>query len=80
MKWRNIAKGLFQYFLQGLIILAPIAITVYAVAALFNFVDNILPDILENIFPTYWKTFFPTCGGWMKTGTRQNFPVSALAW
>ncbi|MBL7734653.1 MAG: DUF502 domain-containing protein [Chitinophagaceae bacterium] len=51
MKWKNIAKGLFQYFLQGLIILAPIAITAYAVTALFNFVDNILPDILENIFP-----------------------------
>lgn len=45
-------KKLFQYFLQGLIILAPIAITVWAVTSLFNFVDNILPDLIERIAPT----------------------------
>jgi uncharacterized membrane protein len=44
-------KKLFQYFLQGLIILAPIAITVWAVTSLFNFVDNILPDLIERIAP-----------------------------
>lgn len=51
MKVRKTLGGLFQYFLQGLIILAPIAITVYAVSALFNFIDNMLPDILESMFP-----------------------------
>ncbi|MEP7257962.1 MAG: DUF502 domain-containing protein [Flavitalea sp.] len=51
MQGRKTLRGLFQYFLQGLIILAPIAITVYAVSALFNFIDNILPDILESMFP-----------------------------
>ncbi|MBL0132999.1 MAG: DUF502 domain-containing protein [Chitinophagaceae bacterium] len=45
-------KKLFQYFLQGLIILAPIAITVWAVTSLFNFVDNILPDLIERIAPS----------------------------
>lgn len=44
-------KKLFQYFLQGLIILAPIAITVWAVTSLFTFVDNILPDLIERIAP-----------------------------
>lgn len=44
-------KKLFQYFLQGLIILAPIAITIWAVTSLFNFVDNILPDLIERIAP-----------------------------
>lgn len=46
-------KKLFQYFLQGLIILAPIVITIYAVTALFNFIDNILPASLGRIIP-YW--------------------------
>ena len=44
---------MFQYFLQGLIILAPIIITIYAVTGLFNFIDNIVPDILDTIFP-HW--------------------------
>ena len=44
-------RKLFQYFLQGLIILAPIAITIWAVTALFNFIDNILPDLIGKIFP-----------------------------
>ncbi len=51
MKITNLFRQIFQYFLQGLIILAPIAITVWAVAALFTFVDNILPDMINNIFP-----------------------------
>lgn len=44
-------RKLFQYFLQGLIILAPIAITIYAVSSLFTFVDSILPNIVDGIAP-----------------------------
>lgn len=51
MKATSIFRSIFQYFLQGLIILAPIAITVWAVAALFTFVDNILPDMINQLFP-----------------------------
>lgn len=51
MKTRHLLKKLFQYFLQGLIILAPIAITIYAVTALFNFIDGILPSLIQKIFP-----------------------------
>jgi uncharacterized membrane protein len=54
MKKRHVLKRLFQYFLQGLIILAPIIITVYAVTALFNFIDNILPEAFVRIFPHWW--------------------------
>jgi uncharacterized membrane protein len=54
MKKRHVLKRLFQYFLQGLIILAPIIITVYAVTALFNFIDNILPEAFGRIFPHWW--------------------------
>jgi uncharacterized membrane protein len=53
MRKRNALRKLFHYFLQGLIILAPIAITIYAVSALFNFIDNILPDIVGSVFP-HW--------------------------
>ena len=51
MKLRMTLRKLFQYFLQGLIIIAPIGITIYAVTALFSFIDNILPDLLQRIFP-----------------------------
>ncbi|MEO8584209.1 MAG: DUF502 domain-containing protein [Flavitalea sp.] len=51
MKEKRALKRLFQYFLQGLIILAPIIITMYAVTALFNFIDNILPDLIGRVFP-----------------------------
>jgi len=47
----HIFKKIFQYFLQGLIILAPIAITIYAVTALFNFIDNILPSLISYFVP-----------------------------
>ena len=53
MKTKQVLKKFFQYFLQGLIILAPIAITIYAVSALFNFVDGILPGLVQKIFP-HW--------------------------
>lgn len=44
-------KRLFQYFLQGLLILAPIAITFWAIAAVFSFIDGILPNLLHNVVP-----------------------------
>ena len=45
-------RKLFQFFLQGLIILAPITITIWAVTSLFDFIDNILPGLLERVAPT----------------------------
>ncbi len=53
---RDVLKTIFRRFLQGLIILAPIAITIYAVTALFNWVDSILPDLVANTFPQLLKT------------------------
>jgi uncharacterized membrane protein len=44
-------KQLFQYFLQGLLVLAPISITIWAIAGAFNFVDGILPNLVHSIFP-----------------------------
>ena len=44
-------KKLLSYFIQGLIVLAPIAITIFAVVSLFNFIDGILPNLVQQIFP-----------------------------
>jgi uncharacterized membrane protein len=48
----NRFRPLLQYFFQGLIILAPIVITTWAVISLFNFIDGILPNLLNTLFPT----------------------------
>jgi uncharacterized membrane protein len=56
MKSPHIFKKVIQYFLQGLIILAPIAITIYAVTALFNFIDNILPSLIGYFSPNLLGT------------------------
>ncbi len=48
-------KNVLQYFFQGIIIIAPIGITLYVVIWLFNLIDNFLPDILYNFFPK-WMT------------------------
>src|SRR3984957_7402291 len=52
MKFKQLLGKLFQYFLQGLIILAPIAITVAAVYSLFIWVDGILPNLIHKLFPS----------------------------
>ncbi len=44
-------KRLVQYFFQGVIIIAPIGITLYVVVWVFNLIDNILPNLLYNLFP-----------------------------
>ncbi len=48
---------LLRYFVQGLIIIAPIAITVFAVTSLFNFIDSILPNLVHKIFPNVVGTY-----------------------
>ncbi len=48
-------KKSLQYFFQGVIIIAPIAITAYVVLWLFNTVDDILPGIVHYFFPHWIK-------------------------
>jgi uncharacterized membrane protein len=48
-------RKLIQTFFQGLIILAPIAITAWAVVSLFNFIDGILPNLLNLLFPDIFQ-------------------------
>jgi uncharacterized membrane protein len=49
-RWRQ----LLNYFFQGLIILAPITITGWAVVSLFVYIDNILPNFIHAIFPVFY--------------------------
>lgn len=46
-------KKLLQLFFQGLIVLAPIGITIWVVVGLFNLVDGFLPNLLNTLFPSF---------------------------
>lgn len=54
MRKTSFLAKMVQYFFQGLIILAPIAITAWAVVSLFNFIDGILPNLLNLLFPRWF--------------------------
>ncbi|MFL9481878.1 DUF502 domain-containing protein [Chitinophagaceae bacterium LWZ2-11] len=53
---KTVTKGFFRrllkLFLQGLVVLAPIGITMGVVVWLFNLVDGILPNIVSTLFPS----------------------------
>lgn len=53
LRWRW--RQLLNYFIQGLLILAPITITAWAVVSLFIYIDNILPNFIHSIFPVFYK-------------------------
>lgn len=52
---RSTFRKIFRFFMQGLLIVAPIAITAWAIVAAFNFVDDLLPNLLNRIFPQWIK-------------------------
>ncbi len=64
MPKKSLLRKLLQYFLQGLIILAPIVITIWAVTTMFNFIDRILPNLIEELFPNL-KDFYVTGMGFL---------------
>lgn len=43
-------KQLIRYFLQGLLYIAPITITLYIIYVFFTFVDSLLRDLLQSVF------------------------------
>jgi uncharacterized membrane protein len=48
---RKVPGKALRLFLQGVIILAPISLTLWTVVAVFNWIDDILPNTLQNLFP-----------------------------
>jgi uncharacterized membrane protein len=52
---RVYARKLLKYFLQGLVVLAPIVITIFAIVSVFNWIDGIIPSMMHPIFPNWIK-------------------------
>ncbi len=48
---QRILSSLAQLFFQGVVVLAPIGVTIWVVVSLFNWVDNFLPNVLNALFP-----------------------------
>jgi uncharacterized membrane protein len=51
MPARQIPRNLFRLFLQGLLILAPISITIWILVTAFYWIDGILPNLVYTLFP-----------------------------
>lgn len=51
IKRKQILAALAQFFFQGVVVLAPIGVTVWVIISLFNWVDNFLPNLLNFLFP-----------------------------
>lgn len=56
MAFRQIPRNLFKLFLQGLLILAPISITIWTVVSAFYWIDGILPNLVHSLFPKFIGT------------------------
>jgi len=51
IKRKQLLAALAQFFFQGIVVLAPIGVTVWVIVSLFNWVDNFLPNLLNILFP-----------------------------
>lgn len=49
MKSKTIISRLIRFFLQGLLFTGPIAITIYSIWLVFNWIDGILYKYIENL-------------------------------
>ena len=50
MNRKNFTKRLLNYFLQGLLFISPIAITIYAIKVSFLWIDSVLNQYFEQFF------------------------------
>ena len=51
MTLRQISRTLFRLFLQGLLILAPISVTIWILYSAFFLIDGILPSMVYSVAP-----------------------------
>src|SRR5579862_8008811 len=56
MTLRQFSGKLFRLFLQGVLLLAPISVTVWLVVATFQWVDGILPNLVHMVAPRLMGT------------------------
>ena len=71
---KQILGFLAQLFFQGVVVLAPIGVTVWVVVSLFNWVDNFLPNLLNVLFPVQ----FAAVNGQIPKVTGLGFLVALL--
>jgi uncharacterized membrane protein len=55
MQFRKTPRKLFSLFLQGVIVLAPISITIWVLYALFTWIDGILPNLVYTMLKAVGK-------------------------
>lgn len=55
--FKSTSARILQYFLQGLLILAPIAVTIYLLVQVFTWLDNLIP-IYINLSANESKPFY----------------------
>lgn len=56
IKWgkstqKRIYKRVFDYFIQGLLFIAPIGLTIYVIVLIFQFIDGMVQVYLDQILP-----------------------------
>jgi uncharacterized membrane protein len=73
-KRKQILGFFAQLFFQGVVVLAPIGVTVWVVVSLFNWVDNFLPNLLNVLFPVQ----FAEVNGQIPKVTGLGFLVALL--
>src|SRR6201996_7485686 len=56
MTFRKIPRTLFRLFLQGLLILAPISVTIWILYSAFTLIDGILPNMVYTVAPKLFGT------------------------
>lgn len=49
MKKKSVFRSFFRYFMQGLLIIAPLSITIYVLYVSFNYVDGLLKKTIEQL-------------------------------
>ncbi len=47
--FKRLWRGLMNYFFKGLLLLAPITVTIWAIVAIFDFVDGLLRELIVDI-------------------------------
>ena len=47
------AQLLVQYLFQGILVVAPVTVTIYIIWWLFALIDNLLPNIIGNFIPSF---------------------------
>ncbi len=46
---KRVTKSIVNYFLKGLLLLAPITITLWAIITLFNLIDGLLKEVIVSV-------------------------------